>query len=44
MHRPEAESTTRKDGHSKLEEEKSTGCPDQIGGNFKRILLHNQKT
>ena len=21
-----------------------TGCPDQIGGNFKMILLHNQKT
>ena len=22
----------------------NTGCPDQIGGNFKLILLHNQKT
>ena len=22
----------------------NTGCPDQIGRNFKRTLLHNQKT
>jgi hypothetical protein len=21
-----------------------TGCPDQIGGNLKKALLHNQKT